>query len=339
MHQRSINPRGNLSTRWLAVLVVTASTSLAGTQAATAQSADERYASPATRQVIEHMLVAHGGIERWRMAPSVSFSNRFEVDFGDGNWAPFDGEIQVETSSRRAHVALSNPDGSMGRLAYDGETAWSAGSLQGLAQAPARFTAWRDFYLYNLPWMTQDPGVHLGEPGMATLLGGDEHLVTIRMTFEMHAGDTPNDYYLLYIDPETYRLRASQYVMTYASMLPEGMVATPPSIFVWQETVEVDGLIVPSRYTVYWPSGAPVTRGAEIRDWSFRRPFDASRLTMPADAVADLSTPMRGGERMAGMAKEMEGMNEMNEMSDGEEKMDGMHGDEMGGGMDGSDRR
>ena len=342
MHNRAFSRREDLIATLLAVLVMFAAGALqAGTQGPMDHSADARYASIEARQVIERMLAAHGGLERWRMAPSVSFSNRFEVDLGDGGWVSFDGEIHVETSSRRAHVALSNPDGSDGQLAYDGQTAWSAGSLQGLAQAPARFTAWRDFYLYNLPWMTQDPGVHLSTPEMGTLLGGDEKLFKVRMTFEMDAGDTPKDYYILYVDPETYRLRASQYVMTYASMLPEGMEATPPSIFVWDETVEVDGLVVPSSYTVYWPDGKPVTRGAEIRDWSFRRPFDASRLAMPASAVVDQSMPMRDGERMAGMEDGMEdGMEEKDEMSDGTGEMGGMqHGDDKEGGMDDRERR
>ena len=30
-------------------------------------------------------------------------------------------------------------------------------------------TAWRDFYLFNIPWLTQDAGVSLGEPEKSNL--------------------------------------------------------------------------------------------------------------------------------------------------------------------------
>ena len=250
------------------------------------------YASAETRDIIEKMLTAHGGNERWRNSPAVTFQASFEVNFGNDNWVPFLAQTTVDTEHRRAYSTLPNADGSSGQIAYDGEKAWSAGNLQGIARAPARFMAWRDFYLYNIPWMTQDAGVKLGEPGTGTLPMNDEECITVEMTFEDEIGDTPGDHYTLYIDKETSRLRAAEYVMTYSSMMQDGAEASPPSYFVWEETADVDGLIIPAKYTVYWSDdGSVAVRNGEITDWAFDEPFDETRLVMPADATIDQSTP------------------------------------------------
>jgi len=199
--------------------------------------------------------------------------------------------MNVELATRCVYATLPNADGTSGRIAYDGTRAWSAGNLQGLGRAPARFTAWRDFYLFTLPWMTQDDGVRIGAPARATLpLDGKEY-VMVRMTFADGAGDTPRDRYTLYLDPATHRLRAAEYVMTYASMMA-GKEESPPSIFMWEETVEAGGLVVPSKYTVYWSDGGKVAvRNGEITNWSFDQSFDRGRLAMPADGKPDESTP------------------------------------------------
>lgn len=250
------------------------------------------YASPATRAVIEKMVAAHGGLERWRSAPAIRFDSSLEVHFGGDNWVPFAEEAVVDPRTRRVYAKLPNADGTFGRIAFDGTRAWSAGELRGIARAPARFTAWRNFYLFSLPWMTQDPGVRLSEPGHARLHGESKDCITVTMTFDAGTGDTPKDHYVLYVDPDTHRLRAAEYVMTYASMMRDGVSESPPSIFMWEETATVDGFVVPTRYTVYWSRDHSVAvRNGTIRNWAFGARFDPSQLEMPEGATVDRSTP------------------------------------------------
>jgi len=258
-----------------------------------AASADDGpvYASPHAKEAIGRMLAAHGGLDAWKRHRAAHWQASFEVHFGGDNWVPYREEMNVELATRCVYARLPNADGTAGRIAYDGERAWSAGSLQGLGRAPARFTAWRDFYLFSLPWMTQDAGVRLGDPVRRTLpLDGQEYLA-IAMTFGDDAGDTPRDRYTLYLDPRTHRLHAAEYVMTYASMMA-GKEESPPSIFVWEETVEADGLVVPARYTVYWTDGGKVAvRNGTITHWKFDDVFDRGQLAMPADGTPDASSP------------------------------------------------
>lgn len=257
-------------------------------------SSGPQYASAESQEIIEKMVQAHGGLTAWRSAPSVRFDSHLKVNFGEDNWVSFWEEACVDPASRCAYAVLPNPDGTSGQIAFDGTRAWSAGDLRGIAQAPPRFTAWRNFYLFNLPWMTQDEGVILSEPREGTMPIDDQTLILVDMTFETGTGDTPRDYYTLYIDPETYRIHAAEYVMTYAAFMQPGKTESPPSVFVWDETETVEGLEVLTRYTVYWSGdGSVAVKDGEITNWSFSGSFDESRLEMPENATLDESSPIQ----------------------------------------------
>lgn len=250
------------------------------------------YATPEARALVERMVAAHGGIDKFRQASAIHFDCTFEVHFGGDTWAPFRGVVTANPRTRQVYATLPNPDGTEGRIAYDGKQAWSAGNLQGMAKAPARMTAWRDLYLYALPWMTQDSGVLFDKPESVKMPIGGVDCMAVRMTFEAGAGDTPRDWYVLFIDPVTHRLRAAQYVMTYAALMQNGATASPPSILVWEETANVEGMIVPTKYTVHWAGdGSVVVRNGRIQNWAFDGAFDPAQLTMPADGQIDRSTP------------------------------------------------
>ena len=155
----------------------------------------------------------------------------------------------------------------------------------------------------KLPWLElslvteakcgdpQDAGVILGEPGRSKIPNDSKVYVTIPMSFASGSGDTPKDTYVLYIDPDTYRLKASEYGMTYKSMMPEGVEEMPRSIFVWDGTTKVDGLVVLTQYNVYWKHDGSAAVVGEVSNWSFQRPFDASRMKMPSDGSVDQSQP------------------------------------------------
>jgi len=250
-----------------------------------------QYASPAAEEVVAKMIEAHGGIEMWKACPTVCFDTHLKVDFGGGNWAEYWEKMTVEQGTRRVYADLPNADGTSGTIAFDGENGWGAGNLQGISRAPARFTAWRNFYLFNIPWLTQDSGVILGEPGGAQIPNDPKEYITVPMNFADGTGDTSKDTYVLYIDPDTYRLKAAEYGMTYRSMLPDGVDSSPRSVFVWEETAEVGGLTVLTRYNVYWKEDGSLVTTGEVSNWAFDRPFDESRLTMPSDGTPDASEP------------------------------------------------
>ncbi len=145
-----------------------------------------------------------------------------------------------------------------------------------------------NYYFVNLPWLTMDPGVVLGDPGTGRLWDDPTEYVTIKMTFEPGIGDAPDDYYMLYINPTTRLLKACRYIVTYAGVLPEGAESTPEHIFVFDEFETVDGLTVPTRCSIY-ELDRTLFASSEILDWSFSKTLDASRMIMPEGAVVDTS--------------------------------------------------
>jgi hypothetical protein len=266
--------RSHRFTAAASVLVLLALLALPAPSAWAATGPDESLA------LVDAMVEAHGGMEAWASAPTVTFTDEFRS--GEAT----EGQpmrVTVEQGPRRAYIDLPGTDM---RMAWDGERAWSE-SWQ--VPMPPRFVALLDYYFLNLPWMATDPGVILSEVGSGTLPGDDTEYRTVEMNFDPGTGDTPDDYYLLYIHPETHRLAATEYTVTYNSLLPEGMDSTPVHLLVYDEWTEVDGLLVPTAYTIY--EGEAVYASNVIRDWSFDEPFDASRMEMPDGAVVDESQP------------------------------------------------
>ncbi len=232
-----------------------------------------------TRKIVDSMIEAHGGFAPWSSAPTVRFECRF---LPAGESSPIVSREVIEQGSRHAYIDYP---GTEMRLAWDGERAWSTNWE---APYPPRFMALLNYYFLNLPWLTQDGGVILGDPETAKLWDDPTEYVTIRMTFEPGVGDTPDDYYVLYLNPTTHLLKACRYIVTYAGMLPEGAESTPEHILVYDEFETVDGLTVPTRCSIY-ELNRTLFASNEVLDWSFTKPFDASRVVMPEGAVVDTS--------------------------------------------------
>jgi hypothetical protein len=233
------------------------------------------------QEIITAMVAAHGGIEKWRSAPTVSFEDRF---LAAGAKSPEISQVTVEQGRRRAY--LDYP-GTNSRMAWDGKQAWSENWK---APFPPRFAALLNYYFLNLPWLSMDRGVNLGKPGKAKLWNEPTEYISVKMTFNAGVGDTPDDYYILYIDPKNHRLKAYEYIATYSSILPPGTKATPPHILVYENLATVDDLVVPTRYSIYNKNHALVMT-CEVRNWSFKKPFDVNRMTKPPAAVIDTSKP------------------------------------------------
>ena len=259
------------TTLLLALLVTQSGTALA----------DQPEGRASAAEIVDRMVAAHGGMDLWASAATVSFEDEFRI--GETETAP-PSRVTVEQGPRRAYIDFP---GTPTRLSWDGERAWSENWG---GPYPPRFLALLNYHFLNLPWLARDPGVQLGEPDRARLWDDPLDYVTIRITYGEGVGDTPKDYYVLYIHPATYELKATEYIVTYSSLLPEGVEASSPHILVYDSYERVNGLLVPSHYTIYEEDHS-IFATCAVRDWSFERPFDLDRMTMPEGAVVDESTP------------------------------------------------
>ncbi len=254
---------------------------LAAAVAALPSVASAAQRSPDAEWVIDRMIEAHGGMAAWASAPTVSFVDEFRPGEAESGMP---SRVTVHQRSRRAYIDFPGTDM---RMSWDGEKAWSENWA---LPYPPRFLALLNYYFLNLPWLTKDPGLNLPKPETDPIFDDPTEYITVRITFDPGVGDTPDDYYKIYVDPETYLMKATEYVVTYRALLPEGVESTPPHLLVFDEYDTVDGLVVPTHYTIYELDGA-VYATCPVSEWSFSRPFDESRMVMPAGAVLDESTP------------------------------------------------
>lgn len=231
--------------------------------------------------LIDHLVKAHGGLETWSSAPTVSFEDEFRQ--GDAE-SGATSVVIVEQGRRRAYIDYPGTDM---RIAWDGERAWSENWT---SPRPPRFLALLNYHFANLPWLVHDPGVKLSEFGTRRLPGDPTEYFSVKITYEAGTGDTPKDYYRLYVHPDTHRLKATEYVVTYKALLPEGVEETPPNTLIYDEFETVDGLVVPKHYTIYNAAGEVYFRCA-FRNWSFTEAFDEGRMSLPPGATVDTSTP------------------------------------------------
>jgi hypothetical protein len=228
-------------------------------------------------EAARRMTETHGGLEAWRSLKSMAF-----VDSWSTGMATY---VTMDVATRRARLGITGTDAV---AAWDGEKAWSVNWPAEMP--PPRFVVGLNWYFLNLPWLARDPGVGLAEAGTATLGEDPTEYLAVRMTFGEGIGDTPDDYYVLYIHPETYRLHGCEYVVTYRAILPEGVEHTPPHDLIYEEFTEIDGLVLPTAFTIYEKDGS-VYASCRVEDWELDEPFDASMVRMPEGAVIDESQP------------------------------------------------
>ena len=243
-------------------------------------------------QIVQRMMAAHGGFHRWSSRETCSFVHSMTAPgYEDDPWV---SREVIEQSTRRTYQDWPRDDA---RVAFDGKRVWSLNWQRG---NPPKFMVNMAYYFLNLPWITQDAGVYLEASGTGRFPNAEKDYLTVRMTFGEEIGDTPDDYYVLFVDPDTFTLKAAEYVVTFAPMLdlfgaPADTKFLGPFWKVYTEWTEVDGLTVPTRYDTYMADGN-VMGIHEVEEWSFRAKFDESRMRMPADAVVDDSDPSRRGQ-------------------------------------------
>ncbi len=239
------------------------------------------------------MIEAHGGLERWRSAPTVSFDITSEPDGKDFR-------VMVEQGARRAYHDYRRSAAHPAKeawISWDGKQAWSENYLDPtstrIARGSPRIVALLNYYFFNLPWVAADPGVILSAPGTGRFWEDPTEYITVKMTFEPDVGDSPNDIFVLYIDPTSYRLRATEYNFTYSG------VRGPPRIAIYEEFTTVDGLTVPTVISIYGTGEVHHSEDRELhsrreaRNWSFHELFDESRMVMPPNAEVDTNLPVK----------------------------------------------
>jgi hypothetical protein len=236
------------------------------------------FVTPAFGQ-LDQCLEAHGSLARWRGFAGVEY---------DLTWKSAKGEREDhQLFNLRNRAGLITSDNYI--LGSSGGEVWIKPDLGALGGTPPRFYMWTPFYFFGMPFVFADPGAKHESLGRKNFKGKAYDVV--RITFAKSAGDTPDDYYVAYIDPATARLRMVYYVVTYPAMRKGRPVSElKPHAIVFEDWQNCDGLLVPKTAPFYSWNGHDI-EGEALGQLEFSKvhfltqPPDPAKFRMPAGAV------------------------------------------------------
>ncbi len=152
-----------------------------------------------------------------------------------------------------------------------------------------RFYMRTPFYFFGMPFVFADPGSKQESLGKKMFRGKEYE--ALKITFAKGTGDTPDDYYVAYVDPTSDQLTLAVYVVTYPQMRKDKPIdQLERHAIVFDEWQRVDGLLVPKKAQFYKWTGTDlegdVLGALEYSDVHFlQEPPDAGKFRKPADAV------------------------------------------------------
>lgn len=287
-----------LTTAWLATTIVSAQDSTDyylkacgggyGNDAVklTTVSIKDAAINKATVQfVISKMIKAHGGMEKWNAAPTLSFTHI--LVFGQ----PLDTEFWIsnETTEIKTERTYHDWPAINSRLANDGNKTWTENWQ---LQNPPGTNVNNIYHAMAMPWLTQKKNVILEAQPLASLPGDSTAYFVIKLSFTPSSKESPHKYYKLFIHPETFLLKGLEFNITYAPFLdliglPKEIKSLGPFTHVFYEHTNVNGLILPRRYDSFDKEGNNSGRHIAY-NYSLKKPFDLNRMkTTAASKIAD----------------------------------------------------
>lgn len=221
--------------------------------------------------VLGPSIDAHGGLDRW------SSFGTLEYDFAKGDTRE---HHLIDLHSRK--LLLTGEGYTIG---FDGQEVWVMPDLDAYSGRP-RFYSSLNFYFFGIPFVLADPGAIHESLGRTVV--GDETYDLVKTSFEPGVGDSPDDYYLTYLDTTSHHVELLLYTVTFRSREPNENYGA--RTYEWEE---VDGLLVPSKMSSYRWNAEASTLGEHRSDAFFtnvtfrtERP-DEALFAMPDGAEID----------------------------------------------------
>lgn len=251
---------------WVSERVAEAKTRLSATEAGT---------------LVWSAMEFHGGLEQWWSNGPLYF--RFNYQPKPGTGTPRDTyETADFWSSKTRHQRVSDANQEYG---WDGESAWHSPAE---AKIPynTRFWALTPYYFAGMPFVFADEGVNLAKEEDIAYEGATHHIV--KATFGENVGDAPDDYYVLYIHSETFRLSAIRYVVSYPGYFKKGE-HTQEKLMTYEGQQKIDGITFPQKHrTFMWENDGSIgdyVTDITLSDLAFKPTTEQSYFAMPTGSA------------------------------------------------------
>lgn len=208
----------------------------------------------------------------------------FDIELFFGGKKRLEGTVVSLTNSSK--VRLEKKDGTV--LLYDGEKVFIQPDSS--MYPGARFDMFTWAYFFMAPFKFSDPGAQWEEKGELSLQ--DKAYPTARLTFSSEVGDTPDDWYIAYRDPESDLLYALAYIVTFGTTTEKAN--EEPHAITYHDYAEMDGIPVAQEWKFWqWSEAEGISEEigrATLSNISFMEP-EADFFEMTGEDMSQVSLP------------------------------------------------
>lgn len=198
---------------------------------------------------------AHGGLEKWFSNGLLKFRWVYNMtDMGK----VVDTTQTIDTWSSRALHSVNGVDTPVS-FGWDGKSGWVTPKDAQLLVPPS-FWALTPYYFVGVPHVLADPGTIHEKIEDITFQGKNYHQV--KVTYEANTGETPDDYYITLIDPETKLVKGVRYIVT-DQRVTRGKPATPEKLLTYEGWYDLNGVLFPKKHVTHTMEGNVI--GAQMR--------------------------------------------------------------------------
>jgi len=175
--------------------------------------------------------------QAWDAKKAVSF----DINLVFGGKQTLDATISSRTNS--TGVRVDNKDGS--KLIYNGKDVFL--SPANADDKRARFNMFTWNYFFSIPFKLTDSGTNW-ELLDSLQIDGTPY-ATGKLTFGEQIGDAPDDWYVVYQQPESGLLHAAAYIVTLGKTREKA--EENPHVIVYHDYKKVDGISVATKWTFH----------------------------------------------------------------------------------------
>ncbi len=237
------------------------------------------------KQLVMESIAAHGGIEKWRSNGLLQF--RWTYHMTDRG-ATADSIQTIDPLNFAAVHTVPGTDTSFGR-ATDGRYWIHPADAQFMP--PVQFWALTPVYFLGIPFVFDDDQISFELLPETKSFEGKEY-PQVKLTYADTAGESPDDHYVLLIDPDTKLVRGTYYTVTNPLVYKGGPIVE--KFLTLDNLQEVDGLkLAGAHRTFAMPDGEIATEQMRYTDVSQVSFVDRSTIdfTPPEEARFLDATP------------------------------------------------
>lgn len=195
---------------------------------------------------LNEVFLAHGGLDKWNAMKTLTYT------------MPSNGAEETHITDLKSRAILIENDNY--QLGFDGDKLWIEQDSTVMDAQRATFYHNLMFYFYAMPFVLADDGITYTE--VPALEMNDISYPGIKVSYMAGVGYSPDDEYILYLDPESHQMAWLGYTVTFGK---DGK-SDRYSYIKYNKWQEVNGLLLPVELTWYnVENGKPTTARGPAR--------------------------------------------------------------------------